>query len=253
MLASCTLLSRAATGLDLKKILRRRGSIRAILSTPEHLGSDGVALLSKNRWCLPRDVAKQRLTCASLKGIWRPPPVASVPSGLPHAQNKQCLSWPRDALVNTARRPPLSGSYRCSRWLAQAWDRQAGQASITLQLFRNASTSSSFPLPPTSTAHHHHCLTATSVFPHPYRDCCYDKTTSLDDTAIVVLEFRHYHVLVTRVIFFIPPLHSHPTTARGGRIHYHPNQLPWWPLIPMSPPLPATIRIDSFHFFPLLR
>ena len=117
-LASCTLLSRAATGADLKKILRRRGSIRAMLSTPEHPGSDGVALLSENRWCLPRDVAKKRLTCASLKGIWRPPPVASVPSvcpsGLPHAQNKQCLSWPRDALVNTAR-PPLSGSYRCSR------------------------------------------------------------------------------------------------------------------------------------------
>lgn len=47
--------------------------------------------------------------------------------------------------------------------------------------------------------------------PHPYRNCCYDKTTSLDDAAIVVLEFRHYHVLVTRGLSSSsPPLHSHP-------------------------------------------
>ena len=111
-----------------------------------------------------------------------------------------------------------------------------------------------FPLPPTSTAHHHHCLTATSVFPHPYRDCCYDKTTSLHNATIVVLEFRHYHVLVTSELSSSSPRFIYTqTTARGGRIHYHPNQLPWWPLIPMSPPLPAAIRIDSSHLFPLLR
>lgn len=138
--------------------------------------------------------------------------------------------------------------------VSAGWGSTAGQASITPQLFRNASTSSSFPLPPTSTAHHHHCLTATSVFPHPYCGCCYDKTTSLYNAAIVVLEFRHYHVLVTCELSSSSPRFTHTqTTARGGRIHYHPNQLPWWPLIPMSPPLPAIIRIDSSHFFPLLR
>ena len=87
----------------------------------------------------------------------------------------------------------------------------------------------------------------------PDRNCCYDKTTSLDDATIVVPEFRHYHVLVTRELSSSPRFIHTQTTARGGRTHYHPNQLPWWPLIPMSPPLPATIRIDSSHSFPLLR
>ena len=111
-----TYASRAATWLDLKKIMRRRRSIRAMLSTPENLRSDSVALLSENRWCLPRDVAKKRLTCASLKSVWRPPPVASVLSVCPVAshtrkQSNFCLGLGmRSSILPVLPFPGLTGA-----------------------------------------------------------------------------------------------------------------------------------------------